>query len=404
MYKLADATYETNHRFFVDGPITVGDAYDGTAWKTILVGGLGRGGRGFYALDVTDPAVPKALWEFGTAQDPDIGYSYGNAIITKRASDGKWVVIFASGYNNNLGPGDSKGRLYVVDAFTGAIEQEIITDTTVTDPDVSGIAKINSWVDNTLLDNTTQYVYGGDLGGSLWRFDLAGGGSSQKLGRTSATVGDQPITVRPELGRVRDGNGTYHRVVYFGTGRYLGYADVSPTSPSISKVQALYGVKDTGGDLGVLTDAGAKLVQQTLSTAATPRTIPNPLPVDWAAKNGWYMNLPVKERINIDLRLQLGTLVALSNEPSDDYCTPVGSSWLYAVNYETGAPVLSPTDKSVGFPVGNSLATGVTLIRLSTNKVVAVVTLSDTTVKAMPVPVPPASGTSIRRVGWREIF
>ena len=59
MYKLADATYETNHRFFVDGPITVGDAYNGTAWKTILVGGLGRGGRGFYALDVTDPAGPE---------------------------------------------------------------------------------------------------------------------------------------------------------------------------------------------------------------------------------------------------------------------------------------------------------------------------------------------------------
>ena len=174
MYKLADATYETNHHFFVDGPITVGDAYNGTAWKTILVGGLGRGGRGFYALDVTDPAVPKALWEFGTAQDSDMGFSYGNAIITKRASDGKWVVIFASGYNNNLSPGDSKGRLYVVDAFTGSIIQEIITDDTVTDPDVSGIAKISNWVDNTLLDNTTQYVYGGDLGGSLWRFNLAG--------------------------------------------------------------------------------------------------------------------------------------------------------------------------------------------------------------------------------------
>ncbi len=248
----------------MDGPITVGDAYNGTAWKTILVGGLGRGGRGYYALDVTDPADPKALWEFGTAQDADIGYSYGNAIITKRASDGKWVVIFASGYNNNLSPGDSKGRLYVVDAFTGAMLQEIITDTTVTDPDVSGIAKINNWVDNTLLDNTTQYVYGGDLGGSLWRFDLAGSGSSQKLGKTSATVGHQPITVRPELGRVRDGNGTYHRVVYFGTGRYLGYGDVSPGSPSLSKAQALYAVKDTGGDLGVLTECAAALVEQTL--------------------------------------------------------------------------------------------------------------------------------------------
>ena len=115
-------------------------------------------------------------------------------------------------------------------------------------------------------------------------------------------------------------------------------------------------------------------------------------------------NLPVGERINVDLRLQLGTLVALSNEPSDDYCVTGGTSWLYAVNYETGAPVLSPSDKSVGFPVGNSLATGVTLIRLATNKLVAIVTQSNTAVKAMPVPVPPAAGASIRRVGWREIY
>ena len=123
LYKLADAAYANNHQFYVDGPITVGDAYDGSAWKTVLVGGLGRGGKAYYALDVTSPEKPKALWEFDTdpsdlVGDDDLGYSYGNAILTKRSSDGKWVVIFASGYNNASG-GDSKGRLYVVDAFTG---------------------------------------------------------------------------------------------------------------------------------------------------------------------------------------------------------------------------------------------------------------------------------------------
>ena len=196
LYKLADTTYATNHRFYVDGQVTVGDAYNGSAWKTILIGGLGGGGKGIYALDVTDPASPKGLWEFSSADDSDMGYSYGNPMLTKRNSDGKWVVLVTSGYNNG---GDSKGRLYVLDAFTGAKLSEIITDNAVTDPNVSGIGKVNNFVINTLVDNSTQYVYGGDLGGALWRFDIDNE-TSQRLGKTSATTGNQPITVRPGAG------------------------------------------------------------------------------------------------------------------------------------------------------------------------------------------------------------
>ncbi len=44
LYKLADATYDVNHRYFVDGTPTVGDVYFGGAWHTILVGGLWFGG------------------------------------------------------------------------------------------------------------------------------------------------------------------------------------------------------------------------------------------------------------------------------------------------------------------------------------------------------------------------
>ena len=400
LYKLADAGYATNHRFYVDGPITVGDAYSGSAWKTVLIGALGSGGKAFYALDVTDPDSPKALWEFGVAEDVDMGYSFGNAILTKRISDGRWVVLLASGYNNTTG--DSKGRLYVLDAFTGAKLNEIITDNAVTNPDVSGIAKINNWVLSTLVENSTQYVYGGDLGGSVWRFDLTAN-SSQRIGRTAGAAGDQPITVRPELARVRDSTGVYHRVVYFATGRFLGLGDLAPTSTSSTEAQAIYGLKDTGTDLGDLTATGAELVGQALDTSTNPRTIPNPMPVDWQSKNGWYLNLPVGERVNVDLRLQLGTLVAVANEPDDDYCYVGGRSWLYAVDYKTGAAIIGLQPKEVGFPVGGSIATGVTLIRLPTNKVIAIVTQADTTVKAMSIPVAPGTSAGVRRVGWREI-
>ncbi len=66
LYRLADQDYANRHEYYVDGSPTVGDVYDPVAaeWKTILVGGLNSGGRGYYALDVTDPNNPIALWEF----------------------------------------------------------------------------------------------------------------------------------------------------------------------------------------------------------------------------------------------------------------------------------------------------------------------------------------------------
>jgi type IV pilus assembly protein PilY1 len=400
MYKLADAGYANNHRYYVDGPITVGDVYDGSDWRTILVGGLGRGGRAYYALDITDPDKPRGLWEFGINEDPDLGYTYGNPLITKRDSDGKWIVVFASGYNNTLG--DSRGRLYVVDAMSGTRLEEIVTDDAVTDPSLSGIARVVGWVPDTLVNNTTQYVYGGDLSGNLWRFDLMTA-KAQRLGHTSATAGAQPITVRPELGSVRDAGGSYHRVIYFGTGRYLGFGDLEDDALASRSAQAIYAVKDTDGDLGLL-DAADTLVEQTLDTSVSPRTIPHPLPIDWSSQDGWYVEMPVGERINVDPRLQLGTFVAVANIPSEGGCEVGGKSLMYALDYRTGAAVITQKDSSVGFPVGNALATGLTLVRLPSDKLIAIVTLADANVRPLTVPVAPGADSEVRRVGWRELF
>ena len=68
LYRLADTNYSQNHQYFVDGTPEVGDVCptapttpcSGTQWKTIIVGGLNRGGKGYYALDITDPANPAA--------------------------------------------------------------------------------------------------------------------------------------------------------------------------------------------------------------------------------------------------------------------------------------------------------------------------------------------------------
>jgi len=50
----------SNSKFLVDGPIVVKDVYDTTLnlWKTILVGALGYGGKGYYVLDISHPEAP----------------------------------------------------------------------------------------------------------------------------------------------------------------------------------------------------------------------------------------------------------------------------------------------------------------------------------------------------------
>ncbi len=67
--------YATKHQYFVDGSPSSMDVWDGSNWRTILVGGLNAGGRGYYALDMTVPGAPKALWEICSDSTPvlDLG-------------------------------------------------------------------------------------------------------------------------------------------------------------------------------------------------------------------------------------------------------------------------------------------------------------------------------------------
>lgn len=418
LWHLAREDYATNHRFYVDGPITVGDVYDAyeSAWKTVLVGGLGKGGRGFYALDVTNPANPSVLWEFSVAQDADLGYSFGNPIITKRARDGRWVVILSSGYNNDS-PGDSRGRLYVINATTGVVEDEYVTATT-NDADLSGIGRASNLVSNGMQNNTTQYVYAGDLRGSLWRFDInvnsgatpAVGFSSagvQRLGQTHSDPGVQPITVRPELARIQAGGVTY-TVVYFGTGRFLGKTDVDD-HPSAEAVQAIYAVKDAGADRGTFGNPGsAALIEHTMVINTPPlaegqkeREIESLTPVNWSTDNGWFVNVPVGERFNVNPGLQAGVVVMAANiavVPNRDRCNPQGAAVLYQLDYRTGS-ILRSDELS-------SMVVGFTQLQLgggSGGPIVINVVQADGSTRTFDQENPGGVTGSAIRVGWREL-
>ncbi|MEE8512654.1 MAG: PilC/PilY family type IV pilus protein, partial [Acidiferrobacterales bacterium] len=121
--RLGDANYA--HRFFVNGSPTAGDAFVSGAWRTVLVGGMRKGGQAIYALDVTDPtsfdesnASSLVLWEFTDADDSDLGYTYARPAIV-RMNNGKWAAVFGNGYNNTAADGNASTTgnavLFIVD-------------------------------------------------------------------------------------------------------------------------------------------------------------------------------------------------------------------------------------------------------------------------------------------------
>lgn len=430
------------HKYFVDGTPVVGDAdFSNTNgisgnpdpdWRTILVGGLGKGGRGYYALDVTSPsatseanAAAKVLWEFPNSSTSatikaNIGYSYGKPIITKTAAYG-WVVLVTSGYNNGTGTdnsgGDGHGYLWVLNARTGDVLQTIDTGVgSAAAP--SGLAHIAAWTDNGDIDNTVTYAYGGDLLGNLWRFDLTDdtGGivyTKQRLATlrtdttTSSTTNFQAITTVPELASINI-NGVEKRFIYVGTGKYLGSTDVDN-----NQTQSVYGLIDdlsTPASTDVITDpVRSNLVAQTLSTSGATR-VATTNTIDFTTKKGWYIDLPGcavgsctkgSERVNTDPALALGMLIFTSNIPnSTDPCSPGGSSFLNAIDYKTGGAITGSSWASIS--LGNVLASRPVIIKLPSGSVKALVRTSDANTQKIDLPTPPSTATP-KRVTWREL-
>ncbi|MBI5334090.1 MAG: pilus assembly protein PilY [Burkholderiales bacterium] len=351
LYRLADTAYPNNHQYYVDGSPEIGDVYINGRWRTILVGGLGAGGRAYYALDITDPLNPQALWEFSSADDADLGLSFGNPVIAKLA-DGTWVVILSSGHNNTS-PGDGNGHLYVLNARTGALLLKL--DTTAggnaagdaTAP--AGLAKLAAWVDSE-RDNTVKRLYGGDLRGNLWRFDIdASSNRVTRLAQMLVGSTPQPVTAAPALAQITYGTSTYP-VVFVATGRYLGTNDLTDTT-----LQSIYAIKDPmdGSSWGNV-HTSASFVEQTLSTSGGTRTITSN-PVDWATKGGWRVDLPSSgERVFADIKLAGTALAVASAIPgSNSLCSSTGgTSWLYLFDSATGSAVSGRSAVGVAYPGG----------------------------------------------------
>jgi len=377
------------HEYFVNEAPTVVDVflantYDpGTSsnglWITAMVGGLGGGGQGYYALNVTDPddfdesnADSLVLWEFNDSDDADLGYSYSVPSMAKMAN-GSWAVIFGNGFNNTEADGNASTTghavLYIVDIEDGSIIRKIDTEvgSTGTPNGLSSPALID-----TDGDFVVDYAYAGDMEGNMWKFDLSDpvpanwdvawedGGSPQPL---FTTLPDQPITTRPQIAFHPDNLDGY--MVYFGTGKYLEINDDDPTGTT---TQTFYGIWDKGLDPLTPSNRSDLLEQSILNQFGqgfdtTGDAVEDAFfnlrelsdnAIDFSTHMGWYIDL-IPDNIDgsanssnfgekqvSNALLRDGRVIFTTLLPSQGLCDFGGSSFVMQVDFRSGGALPFP--------------------------------------------------------------
>ncbi len=366
--KLTSPNY--THQYYVDGPSGVGDAYDGSSWRTLFAGTLGAGGKALFMLDITAPdafGTASPLWEYADTTDNDLGYTFAQPSIV-RLENGQWVAIVGNGYESSNG----HAVLYVFDAFTGAVLKKI--DTGVGSVSLKNGLSSPLAVD-TDSDRSIDTVYAGDLYGNLWKFDLSGSDSTTwqipngapffvactSSGTSCAQSDRQPITSKPNVGDPR-GSGTDQnglgKMVYFGTGKYFDTSDnVVGTNP---QVQTFYGLWDRGTPINnraslqeqAITFEGFATTPTGSVTSHSIRTVSNNS-VCYSAtssgcsssrdlKNGWAINL-VQPGVNTEGErvvsfplVRRGLVIFATITPNADPCSFGGSSRLMELDAISG--------------------------------------------------------------------
>ena len=370
---LADPAY--THRFYVDGSPWIGDAFNGSSWRTMVVGTTGAGGKGVFALDVTAPSsfsASNVIFDLDGSTEPDLGFTIGQAVIG-RLRDGNFYAIFGNGYRS----ANECAVLYLVNLTNANIIRISTTEGNLNS--VSRTSSANACATPNGLgrpslhdqesstgpgDRVTDYVYAADIRGNVWKFDLtnatptnwtvafsSGGNPAPFYTAEDANGNRQPITGTIEIGRPPQGvSGTGAAMLWFGTGRYFADQDKTDTSP-----QTVYGLLDRGAGNSAIGTGRGSLVQQTIN--ASTRNLSTSTVNYGSGQNGnrqgWYADLPASGERVVNLPLiQRGRLFVATLIPPADKCDGGGSSVIQAFNpYSGGALVNSPyvTASAVNF-------------------------------------------------------
>jgi type IV pilus assembly protein PilY1 len=340
--------------YFVDGsssPVIIdangdGDISEQDGDKAILIFGERRGGSTYWALDVTDPLAPSALWKIDNT-DPDfleLGQTWSTPTIAHLAN-GLTVAIFGAGYDLNRDTDtapDVVGRgVYIVDVLTGDLvwkytfDDDPLMDSSIPSDITTVDANDNGYVDR---------LYVGSLSGKIWRFDVPGTDSTQWTAKIIYN-GERKIFYQPDV-LFEDG----YEILVWGTGDRA-----NPKRKDV--INRIYMLKDrdvsglTESDLVDVTDS-----EDTLTTA-----------------NGWYirLNTNLGEKVlaapvTFFGASYLTTFTPGEGDETDPCYLSEGTATLYGLDYKNGNPLIDldddpETDPVRSISIGSSIPSGIVI-------------------------------------------
>jgi len=371
-----------NRLYGMDGDLTlwVNDANNngvisGDSEHAYLYAGMRRGGRQYYALDVTVKDKPEHLWtiEGGKTGFEELGQTWSKPTLAKIALDGdvKRVLIFAGGYdpmqdNTTIRSADTMGNsLFVVDAENGDLIWKPTIDTTGSDySEMVYSIPSDPRVIDVDGDGLSDQIYVGDMGGQIWRFDISNTATAAaKLitgGMIASLSGNDSSNNRrffypPDVSLIAtdDHSAKKFLSVAIGSGNRAHPLDETVDNrfymirqESIFTPPPGYGIADSDdADASYSAITELELFDATdNSIGSTDVSISGPAATDLAEKKGWLINLVssgekvLAQSITVDNKVMFTTY--LPDSSHIDNCTPAaGSGRIYTVNVENATPV-----------------------------------------------------------------
>jgi type IV pilus assembly protein PilY1 len=330
-----------------------------------------RGGRYYYAVDVTDRSHPRLMWKLGPNDLPGVGETWSAPVITRVRINGatqngeNLVLIMGGGYdgaeeNVNFTTDATGNRLFMVDAKSGALLWYAGGGGGSGAPDLvlqnmtNAIAAPVTVID-TDGDQYADRIYAADLGGRLWRFDILNGNGRAGLvtGGVLASLGaagESPPTLAdtrrfyyaPDVAFIeRRGADPYYNIA-IGSG-YRGHPLNTATH------DRFYSIRDKN-PFGKLTQAAydsfTPLAESDL-VDITPDILNTAVPT---TANGWKLELRlnggwVGEKVLAGSLTVNGVILFPTYQPLPpsqlDPCVPAnGLNRAWALQVDTGRPAI----------------------------------------------------------------
>jgi len=337
----------------VDSSPTYKDIYINGRWRTVLMGGLGMGGHGYYALDITDVESPAHLFSFSydpvtqegtvwrgvdghksiTTDFDKLGEAWSKPIILRVPNIG-WVAVIGGGLNNEIPEYGS--MVYIIDLEN---EGRLVKSIEVHDADNKLVNAVSASMTAITPDSSDKAIYSGamvyfaDLESKLWKLDLTDQGSMFAMEQVFDAEASHSNKMPPGNGRY-----TYHSVtpaigsdsqlrLFFGTGDMQNLMDNSSNIDN-----RFYGIEE-----GRFPDPAREGTENTFRENSLLDTTNETELCPAEDDNGWKIKLKPAEKVTSKANVSYGTVTFSRYTPLVTEDCKLGKTSITGVDYQCGS-------------------------------------------------------------------